>query len=184
MAVDKTVNQQTQDSAPTTDDFLLAWDTGSGASKKVAISDLLLLSNPYKFSAYRTTNMNVGTADTKVQFNAENFDTGNNYDAVTNFRFTAPINGFYQLNTNILTTTAGAGTAIGLSFYKNGAQVVGPVNDFDAAGTNPGIALSALLQLTAGDYIEVYVGTGVAAKALDASFSGRNTFSGYLVSKA
>lgn len=152
----------------------------TGIDKSITTTD----SNPYKFSAYLSITHNVGTADTLVQFNAENFDSNNNFDIVTNKgRYTAPVNGFYQVNANILTTTAGTGTIIYTSLYKNGQPFLFGSSIYSVAGANPGGVISGLVQLSASDYIEVYIGTGVAAKALDVGLSAYNVFSGYLVSR-
>lgn len=179
MAVDKTVNQQTQDSSPTTDDFILTWDTGSGASKKVAVSDLLLLSNPYKFRAYRNAAANTGNgAFAVVAMDTEQFDTGNNLVAGV---FTAPINGFYQFNGEInVSNAAGVDVAVGLhkngSEYSRGGQVSG-------TNANNSLTVNDLIQLTAGDTVDLraYAAT---TKALNVGNIYQNYFSGYLMSKA
>lgn len=38
---DKTINQLTEDTSPTTDDYLASWDVGTGATKKITIANLL-----------------------------------------------------------------------------------------------------------------------------------------------
>ena len=35
---------------------------------------------------------------TKLQFNTKNYDTNNNFDATTNYRFTPTVAGYYQIN--------------------------------------------------------------------------------------
>jgi hypothetical protein len=158
---------------------------GSINNAKVAAGvQTVKFSNPYKFSAYLAGAQNVGTGATKVLFDTENFDTGNNFDITTNKgRFTAPVAGFYQFNTNVSTTTAGSGTNIAVYFYKNGSPIVLGANIPAAAGNNPGTSLSTLLSLNAADYVEVYIATGAAAKALDTGAgASANTFSGFLVS--
>lgn len=40
---DKTINQFSEDTAPTIDDYVLGWDVGSGATKKITISEILQL---------------------------------------------------------------------------------------------------------------------------------------------
>lgn len=138
-------------------------------------------SNPYKFSAYRGSAQNVGTAATKVQFATENFDTNGDYDAATNYRYTAPVNGFYYFNSNIAVTGVGTGTDVVPYFYKNGSRVyVGPKAQ-DGAGSSPTASMSCFLELSATNYVEVYVQTITAAKALDVGDAFLNTFSGFLV---
>jgi hypothetical protein len=52
-----------------------------------------------------------------------------------------------------------------------------------AASQNWGGSGSALVQLSAGNTVEIYIATGSAAKALDVSANTLNTFSGFLVSE-
>lgn len=141
-------------------------------------------SNPYKFSAYLTTAQNVGTAFTKVAFDTKIFDTGSNLDIVTNKgRFTAPVAGFYHFNATTTVTTAGAGTFTIMALYKNGSIYCYLYQFGGTAGQNFGGSGSTLISLAANDYVEVYVASGAAAKALDVGTpSLTNTFSGFLVS--
>jgi hypothetical protein len=154
------------------------------ASSKLATGiPTSMLANPYKFNVYLASAQNVGTANTRVSFDSRNFDTGTNVDITTNKgRFTAPVAGFYQFSANILTTSTGSGTSVAMAFYKNGTQVTGIIRQDVTSGLTPGLSLSTLLQLALNDYVEVYVGTGAAAKALDVGLSSNNTFSGFLVS--
>lgn len=39
----ETINQQSEDGSPTSDDFVLMWDVATGTTKKVTIANLLLL---------------------------------------------------------------------------------------------------------------------------------------------
>jgi hypothetical protein len=138
--------------------------------------------NPYKFAVHRGSAQNVGSAATKVQFETEEFDSNSNYDNATNYRYVAPVDGFYQINFSITTTSAGSGTNITVYLYKNGSSIW--LQNVDAnAGNSPGVTHSKVYQLTAADYLEVFVATSVAAKALDVSLISNNSFSGFLVSK-
>ena len=98
---------------------------------------------------------------TKVQFNSESYDTDNAFDSSTNFRFVVPSGkqGKYSLYTNVWMR----GTDVDkmnyylLAFYKNGSNVWEQHsnfmnNDIRSFGAN----MSLTLNLSAGDYIEVY----------------------------
>jgi hypothetical protein len=98
---------------------------------------------------------------TKVQFNSESYDTDNAYDNSSNYRFTVPSGkgGKYSLYTNVWMR----GTDVDkmnyylLAFYKNGSNVWEQHsnftnNDIRSFGAN----MSLTLNLSAGDYIEVY----------------------------
>jgi hypothetical protein len=72
------------------------------------------------FSAYPTgTNQTVSaTTWTKVRLNSENFDTANNFDSTTNYRFTPTTAGYYQFNMAV--NMPSDGRVYG-KFYKNGS---------------------------------------------------------------
>ncbi|NBV54547.1 MAG: hypothetical protein EBR79_02410, partial [Proteobacteria bacterium] len=84
---------------------------------------------------------------TKLQFTTEVFDTNNNFDNATNYRFTPTIAGKYLINLHILCT---AGACYG-GIYKNGVLA--------SQNTNGGYATNSLLVDMNGstDYIEGYV---------------------------
>jgi hypothetical protein len=75
------------------------------------------------FSAYldgtQTISLNTFT---KIQFNAEEFDTASCYDSSTNYRFQPNVAGYYSCNflTSFFSTTS-AGRNI-TAFYKNGNE--------------------------------------------------------------
>jgi len=51
------------------------------------------------FSAYGNISQNISNGiATKISFNLEEFDTNNNYDSTTNYRFTPSVAGYYQVN--------------------------------------------------------------------------------------
>ena len=73
------------------------------------------------FSAYSGTAQTSLTSGVfvKVVLNTEFFDTNNNFDSTTNYRFTPTVAGYYQITAGIF--LSGALTAYQLSIYKNGA---------------------------------------------------------------
>lgn len=136
-------------------------------------------SNPYKFRAYRTTTQTVAPATfVKVQLNTENYDTNSNFDAVTNYRYTVPLNGFYQFNGRVQTSSSS--TRILASLYKNGTEEVRGSDAIGTASSGTASVLSDCIQLVAGDLIELYVFNTATDVTTDGT---RSTFlSGYLVS--
>jgi hypothetical protein len=151
----------------------------NGSIQTVAIK------NPYKFSVYLNSAGSLNAATwTKILFDTKLFDTGSNYDATTNHRFTAPIAGFYQFSAALCVNIGGASDLYGISIYKNGSEI--------ARGNeaSSGISFVTLtvspppLQLAANDYIEVYGfnSTG-GGKSLN---TGTNLvyFGGFLISEA
>lgn len=133
---------------------------------------------PSKFSVYRNAAQNSAAASfVKVNFDTKDFDPQSNFDSSTNFRFTAPISGYYQFNWMIGVPISGAGTDIVAALYKNGTAVAWGAE----AGASGGAIGGGLFQATANDYFEVFVST-VNLVALNVGGSPRKTyFSGYLV---
>ncbi len=108
------------------------------------------------FTAYRaTTNQSLTSGvNTKIAFNAEDFDTNNNFDSTTNYRFTPTTAGYYLLSSSI--TFGGTLTRVQLKLFKNGSTL----NRFiDTNGSdNTGIYNGTALVYANGssDYFEMY----------------------------
>lgn len=75
------------------------------------------------FFAYRDTTNQTITTDvfTKVQLNAELWDTANCFDPTTNYRFTPNVAGYYQISAGISTSGSGAISRLILGVWKNGS---------------------------------------------------------------
>lgn len=112
----------------------------------------------HKFRAYRNSAQNTsGGSYAKINFDSENFDTGNNFDSSTNYRFTAPVAGFYQFSGAVNLPTGGT-TILILTLYKNGVEVSRGNQIANTATTNSnGAVVTDLLQLSSSDYVEAYV---------------------------
>jgi hypothetical protein len=118
------------------------------------------IDNPYKFSVYASGNTSITNTTQKVVLNTERFDTNNNFDSSTNYRYTAPVTGFYQLSAQVGLGSAGAGTGeYGyLMIYKNNAELVRSemIPGVGSANLLPRPHISILVSLTAGDYLELW----------------------------
>lgn len=157
--------------------------TGSVATTKVIDAAITppKWTNPYKFHAYRN---GAWTGESgKINLDAEVFDSNNNFDITTNYRYTAPVNGFYQISF-CASSAQNNGTGYGAYIRKNGTtsvisgsfQIAAFTNGFNVRSSGSGI-----IQLAAGDYLELmYVGGGSVAGTTgsDATYMG-----GHLVSE-
>lgn len=151
-----------------------AFTTPVGSLSARAITD------PYKFSAYRQSSANSGSATfALVTFDNKLFDTGSNYSTSTGL-FTAPVAGFYQFNAGIGFASNSADTIA--SLFKNGAEYRRG-NRQKSTSSLSGSTVSDLIQLAIGDTVSVEA-FGSVTTALDISGSPavNNFFSGYLVS--
>jgi hypothetical protein len=125
------------------------------------------------FRAYRNGNQTISaTTTTKVAFNTENFDTNNNYDPTTNFRFTPTVAGYYQVNA-VVGFTTGAGQ---LSLFKNGSNYQTGIEVSFNASLGGHIPINDLVYLNGStDYIEIFVyltsGTTITSGETNTSFS-------------
>lgn len=134
------------------------------------------LFNPYKFRVYRSAAQNTAAGTTKVLYDTKTYDTGSNFDVVTNNRFTAPVAGFYNFSA---TAQVASAANFQLSLFKNGTGLTNGVNG-SGSGANQGSIVTDTLQLAAGDYVEVFASCG----SVNALFVGSPGvyFTGFLVS--
>lgn len=129
------------------------------------------------FSAYRSSSNQSVTNGvyTKVQLNAENFDTANAFDSTTNYRFTAPFPGIYRFDFAVSCSGTSATTVVA-ALYKNGSKILVGSEGAAVSSFSEGVSTgSALIQLAASDYIElfVYIGaTSPVARTTDTFLSG------------
>jgi hypothetical protein len=138
--------------------------------------------NTPAFSVYLTSGTTLtNNTLTKVSFDTENYDTNN---AVSSGTFTVPAGqgGKYFIYAQLsIACTSQSSTWI----YKNGSIVT--QNVIEASGnyfSDISSTASALLDLTAGDYIEIYgrgISTGTVTLNGGSASSQRCTFSGYKI---
>jgi hypothetical protein len=120
--------------------------------------------NTPAFLAYATANQTGLNHNTvyKITFNAEKYDTDNVFDSTTNYRFTVPSGGAGKYY--LYAQAPAASNAVTklrrteMFFYVNGTADLVTYNDFQAndiqvyTETNSGV-----LDLSVGDYVEVYI---------------------------
>jgi len=127
-------------------------DTASNVTVTIPARTASVMLDGPAFSAYQTTAQTLANATfTKIDFQAEEFDTNSNF---ASSRFTPTVAGYYQASAGIYVgTTTGA---VILVLFKNGAAwkrisaTASPNNASYTAG-------SALVYLNGStDYIEIY----------------------------
>lgn len=116
------------------------------------------------FSAYSlVAQVTSASTTTKIQLNTERFDTNNNFDSTTNYRFTPTIAGYYQISAAVTYTNNVNNYGAGAIIYKNGSNYAWGT----ATGTGQMYAtaqVSSLIYLNGStDYIELYVYNGSGA---------------------
>ena len=107
------------------------------------------------FRVYRNTSAQTFSAATytKVQFNAESFDTDNCFDSTTNYRFTPTKAGYYSFSTTLTGQTGGFYIS---AFYKNGT-INGAMRNIPFSAPFSAVTNSTLIYCNGStDYVEVY----------------------------
>lgn len=106
--------------------------------------------------AYRSTSEAL-TADTytKILFNAESYDTGDDFDSTTNNRYIAPSDGYYAIHANITADNDGGGPS-NIAIYVNDviASEMKWQAAYDIART---YQISDTMLLSADDYVEIFL---------------------------
>jgi hypothetical protein len=148
-------------SAPDDTDELLISDAGT--IKRIDVS-LVGGKNTPMAAGYISSSQTVSdNTPTKVQFNAEYYDTDSAYDHSTNYRFTVPSGkgGKYFIHAAVY----GFGNnndekELGLDIYKNGSvirrQYMGNSGSSTGAPSSATITATTIADLSASDYIEFY----------------------------
>lgn len=141
------------------------------------------LGTPVAFRAYLSSSQSIGTQWTKINLDTEAFDLGSNFDAATNHRFVAPYDGVYHFSATASISLQDDTDESLISLYVNGSSAVHGSRSWNAVGAskNWGQTVSSDLQLSAGDYVELYTYTSASESA---SSGDNGTFlSGHLVGR-
>ena len=135
------------------------------------------------FSAYisSTQTLPINTI-TKVQLNTKSFDTTNNFDNVTNFRFTPTVAGYYIFTGQVYNATQ---VSLLPEIYKNGAAVAfGTMSAPSASNGNNGSNVCTILFMNGStDFVEFYVASIAVASTLAAG-PNANYFAGAMIRSA
>jgi len=144
--------------------------------------------NTPAFFAYKTGSVQSLSSGviTKVTFNTELFDTNNNFDNSTNYRFTPTTAGKYLFTTSIL-CYGNSGTLRYINVYirENGSINFGAYSPEDnASNFNSGsVGTSVIYEMNGStDYVEVYVQCNATSPNVNYDNNGNSTyFGGYKI---
>jgi hypothetical protein len=137
------------------------------------------------FSAYQNSDVTINhEVVTKLEFDAEIFDVGSCFDT-SNYRFTVPSGkgGYYQLGYSVnYEASQNSQALIGWTkLYKNGSRDSTGTRAFEYYQNNTSnplrnvqTAKSFIMNLSAGDYLELY---GQIAHNSSSSMSARTSYS-------
>lgn len=159
-----------------------SFNDGTGIANLEIGSGHTSVKNDYKFSVYRNAAQNTtGDAWTKTAFDTKTFDTGTNFDVVTNNRFTAPVTGFYWFDSTVRFSVA-ASKIMDIALYKNGSAIRNGGAGFSttAGVTYYGLRVGGIFSLTAADYIEIFTFAATTTEALTVG-SANSYFDGALM---
>lgn len=119
------------------------------------------------FHATRTTNQTVGTAATKVLWNAEEYDYGADFDADgVDSNFTAPIAGLYHFAA-VCNVACVDTEIIDVALYKNGAWTTRLASQNGSRTGSLSVGGSTEIELIANDLIDIRVATAVGSRTLN-----------------
>jgi hypothetical protein len=136
----------------------------TGASSKVRLNSngdsyfnggKVTMPNQTRVRAYRSGSAQSvpNNQDVTLNFTAEDYDVGNNFDANVSNKFTAPVAGYYLVVSRLTFTAGGAETYI-LRINKNGGYLTNLYTGSSAAGSHF-IYYYDILKLAANDWISV-----------------------------
>lgn len=129
----------------------------------------------YRARAYRSAVQSVNSGViTKIQFNAESYDPNSNFDSTTNFRYVAPVNGYYLVSLQVAIESTIANQRVIAYIRKNGSDYAVNPNSSGIATTN-GSFVSDVVQLSAAEYVEGFVYQDAGTNK-DAAGSSAETF--------
>jgi len=161
LAADAVETTKIKDLAVTTDKIAdLAVTSGKIAAGAIYPSHFTDAIKSSRAKAYRSTTQSYNaTTETKVQFDTEVFDLHNDYDNATNFRYTVAtgFGGQYVVHAHVTLGNQASDTQPRLEIFLNGVKVqqsfihqVGGLGDITCE-------IMGVLNLVAGDYVEIYV---------------------------
>ena len=167
------ITGQTAETSIAGGDSVLIYDDSASALRKMTrtnfVSGIGGVNTP-NFHAYLSGDQTLGSdSATKIQFNAESWDTDSAYDISTNYRFTVPTGKggkyFFYSSIGFESYTLQIQNCK-LILFVNGSST-GRLSGYNSYNTTNVSQLvshgSRILNLSAGDYVEVYAEFGASS---------------------
>jgi len=133
----------------------LASGTGNLVTVPSVTGTAMVSGNMPAFSVYRSGNQSISSSVfTKMQFNAEEWDTANCFDT-TNNRFTPNVAGYYQISASVSWSFT-SGLSFPVIYKNNAAWKYGNLQPATSAGCIGNLTAMVYLNGTT-DYIELFV---------------------------
>ena len=139
----------------------------SASTGGVTITNTAPAVNGPAFSAYQSSSQSGFSTSTwtKINFQTKEFDTNNNFDNTTNYRFTPTVAGYYQVNASY--QSSGSGSDQSIALYKNGSIFKQGVLVFSYMAEP---TVSALIYLNGStDYVEAYLYISGGGRSINAN---------------
>ena len=168
---------------PTTTGTILT--TASTAVVTQAMLSTNVVGNGPAFSAYLSSSDQTfsDATNTKITFNAEEFDTNSNFNTST-YRFTPTVAGYYQISACAVFRQSPMIDSV-ILLYKNGSVFKRGYEFSIASGanmTNMGMMISTLVYMNGStDYLEVYAYSDGTGNATLINGDAQTYFQGVLV---
>jgi hypothetical protein len=154
------------------DGKLRFWRNGND---RVLIDGNGLVTKPYHpaFHVWQSSAGSGFAANTIASWNNVVENNGGHFKTTSgtgqNQRFIAPVSGRYHFNVQILSNSS---TQLFYRLRKNGTDISGTYVETYSATAFQTANATATINLSAGDYVEVYVGTNAAYGSVYANFNG------------
>lgn len=138
-----------------------------------------------RFRAYVTAAQNnlVANTWTKVVLDTETYDLGGNFDSTTNYRFTAPVAGFYHFDAMVQYSDQAASNTYEVALYVDGAAVAIAKYSTNAESDACATPISDTLRLAANSYVEVWAKVNTVSTSDIQVGTDYTFFSGHILSR-
>ena len=162
---------------------------GGGIGITNAAGSVTIKTSSPTFSAYGNAAQTLTAGVyTKAVLNAEDYDTNNNFDSTTNYRFTPTVAGYYQLTLKLTASSTTSITTLIADFRKNGSGA----NNGRALQTSFSIGSFGILSASnlmyfdgSSDYCEIWVYLdGVGTLTISSADKNTTFFQGSMIRAA